>query len=127
GVRVRSRVAVQFGGRWSFAAMGIMGLVLVVLYRLFITDKKLDAHRVDDVAQGEPVPTTGERAKLRTLFSTRSVIAAYVGSGLQLFIAGSLFAWLPSYLNRSYGLAPGKAAGVAAIRIPFLGRGIHGL
>ena len=58
--------------------------------------------------------TTGERPKLRTLFSTPSVIAAYVGSGLQLFIAGSLFAWLPSYLNRTYGLAPDRAAVTSA-------------
>ena len=43
------------------------------------------------------------------------MICAYVGSGLQLFIAGSLFAWLPSYLNRAYGLAPDKA-GIAARR-----------
>jgi MFS family permease len=76
------------------------------------------------VAEGEPASSTGGRAKLRTLFSTPSVIAAYVGSGLQLFIAGSLFAWLPSYLNRAYGLAPDKAAGIAAIAILFMGLGM---
>ena len=122
GVALGGALAVQFGWRWSFAAMAIVGLVLVVLYRLFISDKKLDAHRVDDVAEGEPVSPPGARAKLRTLFSTPSVIAAYVGSGLQLFIAGSLFAWLPSYLGRAYGLAPDKAAGVAAIAILLHGR-----
>jgi MFS family permease len=104
--------------------MAILGLVLVVLYRLFISDKKLDKHRVDDVAEGEPVSAPGKRAPLRTLFSTSSVIYAYIGSGLQLFIAGSLFAWLPSYLNRSYGLAPDKAAGLAAIAILFMGVGM---
>src|SRR5687768_4679893 len=124
GVALGGAIAVQFGWRWAFGAMAIIGLVLVVLYRLFITDKKLEAHRVDDVAEGEPVSTTRERAKLRTLFSTPSVIAAYVGSGLQLFIAGSLFAWLPSYLNRAYGLAPDKAAGLAAIAILFMGVGM---
>jgi predicted MFS family arabinose efflux permease len=123
GVALGGALAVQFGWRWSFAAMALVGLLLVVLYRLFITDKKLDAHRVDDVAEGEPAALPG-RAKLRTLFSTPSVIAAYVGSGLQLFIAGSLFAWLPSYLNRAYGLAPDKAAGVAAIAILFMGTGM---
>ena len=124
GVALGGALAVQFGWRWSFAAMAILGLVLVVLYRLFISDKKLDAHRVDDVAEGEPVSAPGKRAKLRTLFSTPSVISAYIGSGLQLFIAGSLFAWLPSYLNRAYGLAPDKAAGVAAIAILFMGAGM---
>jgi predicted MFS family arabinose efflux permease len=124
GVALGGALAVQFGWRWSFAAMAIVGLVLVLLYRLFISDEKLEQYRVDDVAAGEPVSTTGERAKLRTLFSTPSVIAAYVGSGLQLFIAGSLFAWLPSYLGRAYGLAPDKAAGIAAIAILLMGTGM---
>jgi len=123
GVALGGALAVQFGWRWSFAAMALVGLVLVVLYRVLISDKKLDAHRVDDAPEGEPA-APGGRAKLRTLFSTPSVIAAYVGSGLQLFIAGSLFAWLPSYLNRAYGLAPDKAAGVAAIAILFMGTGM---
>ncbi|HEV7187587.1 MAG TPA: MFS transporter [Blastococcus sp.] len=124
GVALGGALAVQFGWRWSFGAMAILGLVLVALYRLLITDKKLDAHRVQDAAEGEPVATKGERAKLRTLFSTPAVIFAYLGSGLQLFIAGSLFAWLPSYLGRAYGLAPDKAAGIAAIAILFMGVGM---
>jgi MFS family permease len=124
GVALGGALAVRFGWRWSFAAMAVVGLVLVALYRLFISDEKLAAHRVDDEAEGEPVSTTGGRARVRTLFSTPSVIAAYVGSGLQLFIAGSLFAWLPSYLNRAYGLAPDKAAGIAAIAILLIGAGM---
>ena len=124
GVALGGALAVHFGWRWSFAAMALLGLVLVVLYRLLISDKKLDAHRVVDLAEGEPESVPGERAKLRTLFSTPSVIAAYVGSGLQLFIAGSLFAWLPSYLNRAYGLPADKAAGLAAIAILFMGVGM---
>jgi MFS family permease len=124
GVALGGSLAVHFGWRWSFAAMAILGLVLVVLYRTFISDKKLESHRVANLAEGEPVSVPGERAKLRTLFSTPSVIAAYVGSGLQLFIAGSLFAWLPSYLNRAYGLPADKAAGLAAIAILFMGVGM---
>jgi predicted MFS family arabinose efflux permease len=124
GVALGGALAVQFGWRWSFAAMAVVGLVLVVLYRMSITDKKLEQYRVDDVAEGEPVSTTGERVKLRTLFNTPSVIAAYIGSGLQLFIAGSLFAWLPSYVGRAYGLAPDKAAGIAAVAILLMGTGM---
>ena len=74
GVALGGALAVQFGWRWSFAAMAILGLVLVVaLPGCSISDKKLDAHRVDDLAEGEPVAAPGGRAKLRTLFSTPSV------------------------------------------------------
>ena len=81
-------------------------------------------HRVDDVAEGEPAVDARRPRQLRTLVHTPSVLCAYVGSGLQLFIAGSLFAWLPSYLGRAYGLAPDKAAGVAAIAILLMGVGM---
>jgi predicted MFS family arabinose efflux permease len=122
GVALGGALAVQFGWRWSFGAMALLGLALVLLYRMLITDKKLDAHRVEGV--GEPVGRKGDRAKLRTLFSTPSVIFAYLGSGVQLFIAGSLFAWLPSYFGRAYGLAADKAAGIAAVAILFMGVGM---
>jgi MFS family permease len=123
GVALGGWLAVQFGWRWSFAAMAVLGLVLVALYRLLVSDEKLERYRVADVAEGEPV-STGGRARLRTLISTPSVICAYIGSGLQLFIAGSLFAWLPSYLNRAYGLPPDRAAAVAAVAILFMGLGM---
>jgi predicted MFS family arabinose efflux permease len=124
GVALGGTLAVHFGWRWSFAAMAILGLVLVVLFRLLVTDTKLDRHRIDDPAPGEPTQTKAQRARLSTLFSTPSVICAYLGSGFQLFIAGSLFAWLPSYLNRAYDLPADKAAGVAAIAILFMGVGM---
>jgi len=124
GVALGGFLAAHFGWRWSFAAMAILGIALVVLYRLLISDKKLDAHRVPDLAAGDTVPVPGERAKLRTLFCTPSVIAAYISSGLQLFIAGALFAWLPSYLNRAYHLPADEAAGVAALAILFMGVGM---
>jgi MFS family permease len=123
GVALGGWLAVQFGWRWSFAAMAVLGLVLVALYRLLVSDAKLERYRVADAAEGEPV-STGGRARLRTLISTPSVICAYIGSGLQLFIAGSLFAWLPSYLNRAYGLPPDRAAAVAAVAILFMGLGM---
>src|SRR5206468_55478 len=69
GVALGGSLAVHFGWRWSFAAMAILGLVLVVLYRTLISDKKLEAHRVSHLAEGEPVTVPGGRAKLRTLFS----------------------------------------------------------
>jgi MFS family permease len=103
--------------------MAVLGLVLVALYRLVVSDARLERYRVADADEGEPL-STGGRARLRTLISTPSVVCAYVGSGLQLFIAGSLFAWLPSYLNRAYGLPPDRAAAVAAVAILFMGLGM---
>jgi MFS family permease len=124
GVALGGAIAVQLGWRWAFVAMAVLGLVLVVVYRLLVTEARLERHRVDAVADGEPMSTQGRRARLRTLVNTPSVLCAYVGSGLQLFVAGSLFAWIPSYFGRAYGLAPDKAVALAAAAILLMGIGM---
>ena len=124
GVALGGALAVHLGWRWAFGAMAVLGFVLVALYKLLVSEAKLAKARADDLAAGEPVRAAGRRARLRTLVNTPSVFCAYVGSGLQLFVAGSLFAWLPSYVGRAYGLAPDKAAAVAAIAILVMGLGM---
>ncbi|GGN43729.1 MFS family permease [Actinoplanes campanulatus] len=125
GVALGGVLAVQFGWRWAFAAMGIFGLVLAGLYLATINERKLAAHRVDDNADTGPALAAGQRrARLTTLFSTPAVVFAYLGGGLQLFITGSLFAWLPSYFNRAYDMAPDRAAKVAALFILIIGAGM---
>jgi len=124
GVALGGALAVHLGWRWAFGAMAVLGFVLVALYKLLVSEAKLAKARADDLAAGEPVRAAGRRARLRTLVNTPSVFCAYVGSGLQLFVAGSLFAWLPSYLGRAYGLAPDKAAAVAAVAILVMGLGM---
>src|SRR3954452_9669789 len=81
--------------------MGVLGFVLVALYKLRVSEAKLAKARVDDHATGEPLRTPGRRARLPTLVNTPAVLCAYIGSGQQLFVAGSLFAWLPSYVGRA--------------------------
>jgi MFS family permease len=123
GVFLGGILAVHFGWRWSFGLMAIVGLVLVALYALCINDSKLARHQhPGNVPTAQAITT--RRAKLRTLVSTPSVICAYLASGLQLFVAGSLFAWLPSYLNRGYDLAPDKAGIAAAGFILLMGVGM---
>ena len=124
GVFLGGILAVQLGWRGSFAVMAIIGLVLVALYWLFVNDRKLARNQHPGNIPAEPVAARPQRAKLRTLVSTPAVICAYVGSGLQLFVAGALFAWMPSYLGRAYQLAPNKAAIGAAGFILLMGAGM---
>jgi MFS family permease len=111
GVSIGGVVAQQLGWRWAFGSMGIFGLALAAIYGIVVTEKRLGS------ATGGRTNTSGERAAVRTLlprlFSSVSVVCAYIGSGLQMFIAMALLAWMPSFLNRYYSMAPAKA-GVAA-------------
>lgn len=126
GVALGGVIAVHLGWRWSFAAMGIVGLVLVGLYRAFVTEGKLARYRQDVAAPsgGEPAKSDGYRAPLSSLFATPAVICAYVGSGLQMFVAAVLLAWTPSFFNRYYGMTPDKAGGLASIFVLLIAVGM---
>ena len=114
-------VATHFGWRWSFGAMAAFGIILVILYSIIVSEKKLRPQATGDAAAPtKPLPPPGLRYIVSGLFSSVSVIAAYVGSGLQLFIMAAMLAWLPSFLNRYYGL-PTDKAGVSAAAFILIG------
>lgn len=114
GVSIGGAVAQAYGWRWAFGVMGVLGLVLAGVYAVVVTEKRLTPRT--EPAEDE-VAGTGTSDRLRVLlprlFSSVSVVSAYIGSGLQMFIAGALIAWLPSYFNRYYEM-PTARAGVTA-------------
>jgi MFS family permease len=116
GMALGGVVAVHLGWRWSFGAMACFGIVLVFAYMSIVTDKRIASQRHDRVgaASAGKSARAGFRATLCGLFSTVSVVCAYIGSAMQLFIMASVLAWMPSFLNRYYGLPADKAAVSAA-------------
>lgn len=111
GVSVGGVIGEAYGWRWAFGVMGAFGLVLAAAYGLVVTEKRLGSAASKN--SGRP----GERAplgpQLRRLFSSVSVVCAYIGSGAQMFLTMALLAWMPSFLNRYYDMATAKA-GLAA-------------
>jgi MFS family permease len=127
GMALGGHIAARLGWRWSFGVMGMFGLVLVAIYRNTITEQRLrPAHFGQHAAIARP---PGRRwmtlsSLLKALFPAPSVICAYVGSGLQLFIMGAMLAWMPSYLNRYYGMAIDGAGVTAAVFVLIGGVGM---
>jgi MFS family permease len=109
-------LAAHFGWRWAFAAMALFGLALALVYPLIVRESKLGR---PGLPQEKPLRTparslgTNARSPLATVVATPSVLCAYVGSGLQLFVGASLVAWMPTFLNRYYGMGA-DAAGVGS-------------
>jgi MFS family permease len=112
GMALGGLMAQHFGWRWAFAGMAIFGLVLAALYPIIVKEARIAPMRLADAASKAALKA---QRPLRTLYSSRSVIGAYVGSGLQLFVGGTVIVWMPSYLNRYYGMDTDTAGAMAAI------------
>lgn len=111
GVAIGGAIAASHGWRTAFAAIGIAGLVLGVLYPIIVRERRIRA-----LAGGPALASrVAERIPLRALVGNRSIRLAYLASGLQLFAVGALPAWLPSYFNRYYQLPVDKAGSLAAV------------
>ncbi|GAB7542346.1 MFS transporter [Cupriavidus sp. CuC1] len=118
GMGLGGVVAARFGWRTAFMAMAVFGLVVVLIYCVTVTEGRL-ARRAAGAPATRRAAVPGHArtpllATLRGLFWAPSLVCAYVGSGLQLFIAYAIMAWMPSYLNRYYDMPADKAALLAA-------------
>ncbi|MGW8467067.1 MFS transporter [Pseudomonas sp. CLCA07] len=121
GMALGGAIAAKLGWRWSFAGMALFGLVLAALYPLIVKEARIAPERAAQVANKT---TAAVKRPLRTLWSSRSVVATYVGSGLQLFVGGTVMVWIPSYLNRYYDMPTDKAGGMAALIVLCSGVGM---
>ena len=116
GMSLGGVMAEHFGWRWAFAGMAFFGLVLALLYPIVVKEKRIASPKVVD-RHGQKIKPA--KSPLRSLYSSRSVVATYIGSGLQLFVGGTVIVWMPSYLNRYYGMSTDKVGITAAVIVLF--------
>lgn len=124
GVAIGGFIAVQFSWRWSFAAMAVFGLLLVAAFRIVVTEARLKRYAVEDATPGAALEADGFRAPVSSLFTNPTVLFVYLGGGLQMFTAAVLLAWMPSFFNRYYALAPDKAGVAASVFVLLVGTGM---
>lgn len=117
GVGIGGAVAAEHGWRMAFNVIGIAGLVLAAAYAWCVRESRMPSPE-----DCEPKEIT--LASLKALFAGRTLNCAYVGSGLQLFVAGALPAWLPTYLVRYYDLPLAAATSRAALFLAIGGAGM---
>ncbi|NBA96906.1 MFS transporter [Pseudomonas sp. R5(2019)] len=120
GISLGGAIAIKLGWRWSFASMALFGLLLAALYPIIVREARIAPQRLATVRSKAEEAVT---RPLRTLYSTRSIIGAYIGSGLQTFVVGSMIVWMPSYFNRYYGVGEGKAGVMAGVMVLCCGVG----
>lgn len=123
GVALGGVLATRLTWPAAFIVVGVPGLLLALLYLLFVRDYQT-VPLVVSAGQGVPARKMRVRDAIKELFGAPSLVLTYVGSGLQMLVQSSIISWLPSYLNRYYGLAPERAAIKAAIVILIGGVGM---
>ncbi|WP_409331252.1 MFS transporter [Trujillonella humicola] len=80
GIALGGALASRFGWRWAVGAMAVLGLVLLVLFWMLVTDDELARHDVPDA--GAAAPGARLRAPLSAALSPPAVLCAYLGNGL---------------------------------------------
>jgi MFS family permease len=88
-----------------------------------VTEKRVRPAQAPGTEAESP---TAIRGQLPKLFSSVSVVCAYLGSGLQFAVCAALIAWLPSYFNRYYHMASAKAGATAGLFALVIGIGMIG-
>ena len=107
GVMLGGFIAERWGWQAGFGAVGIPGLFLAFVFLAIVRDYKTVALPVDGVAGSKPSMTA--RAVVTELLRPRTALVTCIGAGLNLLVVSTTWAWLPSYFNRFYGLAPDRA------------------
>jgi MFS family permease len=110
GVILGGYIASHWGWKAAFGIVGIPGLVLALLY-LFVRDYKTIAVRTN----ANDVNASTRSEMVRSIVYSRTVRWVCIGAAAQLIAVSALWAWLPSFLNRAYNIAPDKAGAQAAL------------
>ncbi len=107
GVVLGGFIAEHWGWQAGFGAVGIPGLVLCFVFLLIVRDYKTVQLPSKDYTASKH--RLSARAVVAELLRPRTALVTCIGAGLNLLVVSTIWAWLPSYLNRYYGLAPDQA------------------
>jgi MFS family permease len=113
GVMIGGLIASTWGWQAAFGVVGVPGLLLALLY-LKVRDYDTVAMTPSLAAKRASLPET-VRHIVRVLGRSRTMLWVCIGGAAQLIVVSALWSWLPSFLNRVHGVAPGQAGMQAAI------------
>jgi MFS family permease len=113
GVMLGGLIAARWGWQAAFGVVGFPGLVLALLYLKVRDYKTVELTPTLDHA----TRSIGQVARhiVSTLARSRTMLWVCLGAAAQLIVVSAVWSWLPSFLNRVHGVAPGEAGVRAAL------------
>lgn len=115
GVVLGGVIAQSLGWQMAFLIMGGFGLVIALAFPLVVKEPPA----AEDGAARLPV-----RLVLVRLLTTPTLVLVALAGGMAMFVQSAFIAWLPSYLNRYFGLAPTRASLGTGVLILLIGLGM---
>jgi MFS family permease len=110
------------GWRWTFAAVGLPGVVLALVVAFTLHEPRRGQSEATATTGGQAAaPSASETA--RFLWRSRSFRHAAMGSALYAFVGYSVTNWAPPFLMRSHGLS-GTEVGTSLALIIGIGGGV---
>lgn len=107
GVILGAQVAAVHGWRMAFAAIGLFGLVLALIYPMVVRESRIGA------LPERSAINWGELG--RQLLGRKVLWLTYFAGGIQLFCTGTLAVFLPILFTRHYGMALEQAGRTTAL------------
>ena len=107
GVVLGGFIAEHWGWQAGFGAVGVPGLLLCFVFLAIVRDYKTVPLPAKDYTGAKQ--RLSARAVVAELLRPRTALVTCIGAGLNLLVVSTIWAWLPSYLNRYHGLAPDQA------------------
>jgi MFS family permease len=113
GVMLGGLIAAKWGWQAAFGVVGVPGLILAVLY-LFVRDYRT-VELTPTLEHATQSAGGVARRIMQILTRSRTLAWIFIGGPAQLIVLSSVWAWLPSFLNRVDGLDPAAASVKAAL------------
>lgn len=116
GVVLGGIIAKALGWQMAFILVGAGGFLLAVVFPVVVKEPPASTPK--------GMPRMPLRSVAYELVRYRTIRWTYLGSGFAMFVQGAVLAWIPSYVNRYYGLDPAESAMRAGVLVLFAGIGM---
>ena len=114
GVALGGVLAERWGWHAVFGLVGPPGVLLAIVLLVGMHRHERPAHPGLTGASPAPVPVL--RA-IAAFVESRTAMVTCIASGLQFATVWAMYAWIPSYLNRFYGVSAARAGAEAAVLV----------
>ncbi len=103
GAIIGGLIASQYGWRWAMAAVGLPGVLLAVIVRIFMVEPRRGLSDPQHAHNPAPMPPLSDG--FRTLFQSPAAMHLILGVTVTSLIGYATANFAPSFLQRSYDLS----------------------